>query len=511
MMLSEPTDPIQIRFKYDSIPTCAEFACSDAFIRGLMGPFGSAKSSTCVAEIIRRSRMQRKGRDGVRRTRWAVVRNTYGELTDTTMKTVEQWLPERYFGKLNRSEHFYRVTGIPECDIEIMFRALDKPEHVKKLLSMELTGAWINEAREVPWAVIEAIQGRVNRYPSVAEGGCTWSGVFMDTNPPDSDSSWFKFFEQRKWLKDFQKLIAAGVLPPGSTPEKYAAIFKQPSGLSPLAENLTNLNGGRGYYVRLSIDKTPEWKKVFIDGEYGFVVEGQLVYPEYKDNIHCKDINPVKGLPVIRSWDFGLTPAVAFSQILPDGRWLTFDEMVSENMSVDEFGDEVLEHCARVFREGADFEDWGDPSGSNRVETDKSSSFEILRSKGIKIEGASTNEPKMRQEAVRKALRSPAAVEDEYTPRFVLHSRCKVLRKGFLGGYHRKRLAGAGAGAERYSEKPNKNFYSHVHDGLQYGMVQYFAPELQRPADDEDEDDYYDGAAAQAEGGDTGAYEETGY
>lgn len=39
-------------------------------------------------------------------------------------------------------------------------------------LSLELTGAWVNEAREIPWAVIKALQGRVGRFPAVTDGGC---------------------------------------------------------------------------------------------------------------------------------------------------------------------------------------------------------------------------------------------------------------------------------------------------------------------------------------------------
>ena len=37
-----------------------------------------------------------------------------------------------------------------DLDLEVIFLALDRPEDVKKLLSLELTGIWINEAREIP-------------------------------------------------------------------------------------------------------------------------------------------------------------------------------------------------------------------------------------------------------------------------------------------------------------------------------------------------------------------------
>ena len=61
---------------------------------------------------------------------------------------------------------------------------------MRKLLSLEITGAWCNECRELPKAVIDGLTHRVGRYPTKADGGATWYGIWMDTNPPDSDH-WF--------------------------------------------------------------------------------------------------------------------------------------------------------------------------------------------------------------------------------------------------------------------------------------------------------------------------------
>ena len=173
-------------YDYEHVPTIRDFSRDNNFIRGLMGPFGSGKSSGCVIEIIRRAQAQQPGPDGVRRTRWAVIRNTYPQLKDTTVKTFHQWFAPESFGKWTPSSHDYKITGIKGCEIEIMFRALDRPEHVANLLSLELTGAWVNEAREIPWTIIKALRGRVGRYPAARDGGPSWFGIIMDTNPPGS-------------------------------------------------------------------------------------------------------------------------------------------------------------------------------------------------------------------------------------------------------------------------------------------------------------------------------------
>lgn len=426
-----------------------------------MGPFASGKSTGCVIEIIRRAMAQRQSIDGVRKTRWVVIRNTTPQLVDTTIKTFHQWVPPEHFGRYWESDHTYLIKGVQGCEIEIMFRALDRPDHIRNLLSLEVTGAWVNEAREVPWGIIEALQGRVGRFPSQAMGGITWSGIIMDTNPPDVDSRWYKFFEEEKHPADF------------------AQIFKQPSGLSTAAENLINLPSTE-YYKRLTIGKSIEWKKVYIDGQYGFVIDGKPVYPEYNDAAHCKESQPIKGVPMYRSWDFGLTPACIFSQVLPDGRWLIFDELVLEDtMGADRFSDEVISFSGQNYPD-ADFIDVGDPAGESRAQTDERTCFQILQAKGIDIEGGEQNIT-IRLESVRKPLRSMVGGE----PQFILHPRCKVLRKGFMGAYKFRRMQ---TSAERYTSKPDKDRYSHPHDALQYAATRIFGSALTNMASHLQED-----------------------
>jgi hypothetical protein len=452
---------MDIRYSYDCVPTIREFAGDNSFFRSLMGPLGSGKSSGSVVEIIRRAQAQRRGPDGIRHSRWAVIRNTFPELRDTTIKTVFQWLPPHYFGKYTEHKHSYQVKAFEGVDMEILFLALDRPDDISKLLSLELTGGWINEGREVPWAVYDALQGRVGRWPPQREGGPSWYGMWADTNPPDADSKFYRFFEETKHRDGFARL------------------FKQPSGLSARAENLPNLPGGRNYYDNLAQGKDAEWVKVYVHGEYGFVADGKPVFSEYNDRIHCQDVNPVEGRPVIRGYDFGLTPACTFSQVLPDGRWLVFDELISDNMGIDRFSDEVLEYSSRCFPHGATFEDYGDPAGMQRAQTDERTCFDIMWAKGIEIEGAEQS-LQIRLESIRKPLRTLCDGE----PQFILHPRCKNLRKGFMGGYHYRRMQVSG---ERYTSQPDKNMLSHVMDALEYPATKLFGGGLTRgaPVDDD--------------------------
>lgn len=459
---------------------------SDAFIRGLMGPYGGGKTSGCIWEIIQRGVQQNRDAGGVQRSRWAVVRNSYRQLEDSTIRTVHQWFPPHIHGVWKSSTHDYLIrsmtadTKFPNAEIELCFRALDRPDQIGNLLSTEYTGAWINEGRDVPWAVYEALMGRVGRYPAVRDGGCKWAGIIADTNPSDSDSKWYKFFEDAdhsEAIEAFNKAILkrdphARLL----TPETFARCFKQPSGLSAAAENIANLQPG--YYEKLAIGKADDWIKIYVHGQYGFTLEGKAVFPEYIDSWHCPDkpeFEPrtARGIPIYRSYDFGLTPACVFSQVTPTGRWLIVDEVVADDMGFDMFSDEVLAHSAEhyPFHKGDDWIDIGDPSGDSRVPTDEKTCFQIARAKGINMQSAPQT-PLLRLEGTRKPMSMVVAGR----PKFQLHPRCRRLRKALLGGYHYRRLKVSG---ERYGDKPDKNMHSHVADALCYAGAWLFGNSLQ--------------------------------
>lgn len=454
---------MQIKYSYGPVPTVREFARSDAFLRGLMGPFGSGKSSGAVMEFPKRAQAQRPSPDGVRHTRWAVIRGTYRQLLDTTIKTFHQWMPPHLFGTYNVSNMTYRIEAFEGCECEILFRALDRPDHVDNLLSLELTGGWVNEAREITWSLIEALQGRVGRWPPQRDGGPTWYGIWMDTNPPDSDSKWYKYFEEWLGSDDGKRVNEEYAARNGRA---LAAIFKQPGGLSPNAENLANLPGGRLYYETMAAGKDREWIKVYIDGEYGFVIDGRPVYPEYSDGIHCNEkAEPMRGEPLYRGWDFGLTPACVFGQLNRFGQFVVFDELTSESMGIEAFSDEVLTHCAKNWSKlklgwEPEWLDVGDPAGQQRSPTDEKTCFQVLASKGVYCE------PGMQTLAIRlESVRKPLRTLKSGRPGFLLNPRCKSLRKGFLGGYQFRRMNTV---KERYTDKPDKNEVSHPHDALQY-------------------------------------------
>ena len=433
---------------YKATPTGARFHKSDAFIRIIMGPIGSGKSVAGCWEIFRKACAQEPYK-GIRRSRWVIVRNTYRELIDTTINTYNDWFSDIGYWRKMDMKH---VVEMPledgtEVRYEVLFRALDKPEDIKKLLSLELTGGFLNEAREIPKAVLDMLIGRVGRYPGAMQGGPSWWGVIMDTNPPDQDHWIYTLFEEDK-------------------PEDFE-IFHQPSGMSPEAENKENLPDR--YYERMQHGKDPEWIKVYVHGEYGFVSDGIPVVPEFHQHRHVLNeqiefderfSDNVLHIGV----DFGRTPAAVFGQEI-GGQMQIIDELVTFGIGATHFS-KLLKERIKGFYPEAEIMATGDPAGDNPGEQIDETCIEILQNAGIPIDSAHTNNFTIRRESVSVPL---TTLNMQGDPQLVISPSCTNLIKGMNGGYKYKRMQVSGS--EKFALKPDKNKYSHVCEALQYLML----------------------------------------
>jgi len=425
-------------------PVAAAYLRSDAFVVGIRGPIGSGKSVASVMKLLKIARAQpRSPVDGRRHSRFAIIRNTFPELKTTTIKTWHAWVPQDIGNWRDEGPPCHRITD-SELDIEVLFIALDRPQDVRKLLSLELTAAWINEAREIPKAVLDGLTGRVGRYPDLKHGGCQSPQVIMDTNAPDTDHWWYRLAEV-------------------NTPNDFA-FFAQPSGLTPEAENqhgLSGMAGGHvGYYTRASQGKDPNWVKVYVDGNYGYVLDGKPVYPEFNDALHIQPVAYNIHLPVDVGIDFGLTPAATLAQTDRLGRLGVFDELVTGDMGAVRFAELLRAKFKQYGITKARIT--GDPAGDSRAQTDETTPYQILHAAGIEAEKAETNDFVRRREAV---VRPMSRLVDG-RPGLMIDPRCVMLRKAMAGGYHYRRMQVAGG--EHYRDVPDKGMYSHVAESLQY-------------------------------------------
>lgn len=452
--------------------TLKAFMKDDTFFRALRGPVGSGKSVCCCVEIFRRALQQKKAKDGIRHSRWAVIRNTNPQLKTTTIKTWLDWFPEDEWGKFTWSVPYTHRIQRSDLDLEVIFLALDRPEDVKKLLSLELTGIWINEAREIPKSIIDACTMRVGRFPSMKDGGCTWTGVIADTNAPEEDHWW--------------PIMAGDVPVPDHIPKEEAKMlvkpdnwnfYTQPAGMVEVkdeegsvsdyspnesAENRNNMRSD--YYPNIVRGKTKSWIDVYVMNRLGSIKDGKPVYPMFATDVHVakEEIPVAAGLPVYIGLDFGLTPAGVIGQKVR-GRWLILQEIVAFDMGIVRFTELLRQELATRYPTN-EVMIFGDPAGDFRAQTDESTPFQILRGAGLNARPAPSNDVSLRLESVS----APLGRMIEGSSGFLVDYRCRQLIKGFEGGYQYKRINVSG---ERYDDKPEKNHFSHIHDALQYLML----------------------------------------
>jgi hypothetical protein len=374
--------------------TLDAFMAADAFFRCIVGPFGSGKSAACAVELFRRACQQKPDSKRVRRTKWAAIRATYPQLRNTTIATWQAWFDDR-FGQFRWSPTPQHRIVLPLADgtvldMQVDFVALDGPTAEADLRGAELTGAWINEISEVPKNVVTFALGRVGRFPAVKDGGPTWSGVIADSNAWDQDH----------WLHG-----------PYSEPPEGWRFFKQPGAVvkangqwqpNPAAENLRHLP--TEYYSRQLAGQADDWIKVYLGNEFGFSIDGKVVYPEWSDSIHVapQELDPGPGIPLDIGLDFGLAPAAAICQRTARGQWLVIEELIATDMGLVRFSELLSQKLAQPPYRGFKVRAWGDPAGNARAQTDEKTCLQVVKEHAaIPCAPAPTNEFSIRREAVR--------------------------------------------------------------------------------------------------------------
>lgn len=472
-----PVGPVAHRFVHDR-----------AYLRNIMGPFGSAKTTTCIQAAIMATMWQNPDRNGVRWSRGCITRPTYGQLQDTVMKDWFAWFPQtRENWNGDRMEHKVTldVPGFGQLRMEVLFRACEDRKKAEQVFKgMQLTWYWPNEIDTHDPGEIEFALPRLGRYPPMSKGGCAWYGMFSDMNAPDIDN----------WTYDL--LVEGNMKLPPETIEQMRAVLgkdfriafhRQPGGLEPDAENLMNLP--LGYYERLMIGRSENWINRFVNNQFGAVRNGQPVYPEYNDDFFAAKapLAPVPGIPISLGVDGGATPAVVFGQLDDHGALRVVDELVVfagneddplERFGAEAFGTLVGEYWCEKFAKNQFGHCWYDPTAQHGDEYQDSwirLFWQAFRKEVDKQLGKGWSGQWRCKPAPVKGNRIPARlaavqrhlVVQDGRPRFLLSPTCRHLRRGFNNGYVITRVQMSN-GMGKWKDEPLKNDYSHAHDALQY-------------------------------------------
>lgn len=437
-------------------------------VRGLLGPVGGGKTVTCLFDTLVNASYMPVCRDGVIYHKHVVIGSTYGQIEKNLYPTWFHWLPKqgdnfseneweggggRFGRQLIRFATRRNGRQIP-VNLEVIFAAVGDQSVESFARGFEPTSAQLYEADQHPPNLLGAIIGRFGRYPNADMLGRKpdYRGyVVADYNAPDVDNWTVQAFDENP---------VAGV-----------KLYRQPSGLSPHAENLQNL--ADGHYQKLAALNANDmrWVRRFILVQYGPTTAGQPVYlEEYSDDMHlsAEPLVYLPDRPILLGFDQDLHPACVIAQrssrgqlrvlaeVVPpgDGRMgaRTFAALVRQTLT------DVAPHCEIG---GA----WCDPAGFGGADTEAGElawAEIITHELGIAIEPAPSNEIGLRLQAVRDEL---TFMVEPGAPSLILsRGRTPTLRKGCASHYMFEKRPNEKA----QQKKPVKNRWANVQDALQY-------------------------------------------
>ncbi len=454
-----------------------------------MGPAGSGKTVCSVFKgPLLAAEYLPVCKDGWIRMKLACIRDTYRDFARTALSSWydafpinHPWTHEHSGGQDRPVKHILRyrtrrpgISGWINVEIEMQTGAIGDANVEQFIKGYEITAGWMNECDMMDERVPGLLFQRTGRYPKVEDiapselervsqdgrkafeqMGLTADPnevilpriVWGDFNPPDIDNWTYRFCVKDK-LPGFN-------------------LFRQPSGLSSQAEN--RVGKPRSSYELEAATQQDHIVRRMVHGEFGYALDGKPVYPEFSLQRHVSDsaIKPREGIPLSLGFDAGGSPACSIDQFLPNGQNLSLHEICAQpGTGPGRFSEMVMEVLLARFKGFAIGEAWGDPSafwGADRQAGELSFMETVSRALNINILPAPSNEPAIRQEAVRWYLGAPI---DANTERMLVDpTHCPTLIGGFAAHYKLTKQASAGATDVLAVQK---NAYSHIHDAKQY-------------------------------------------
>ncbi|MDE2040647.1 MAG: hypothetical protein KGJ45_11625 [Elusimicrobia bacterium] len=438
----------------------------------IRGPIGSGTSSASCMKIYRQAISQRKSTlTGKRRSKWIIVRSTYPELLETTIKTWLDWFPEHLYGRMTWERPPVHEVRVGDVELDVIFLALDEAEDIKKLRSLEYTGVWFNELEFANKPIFDEAESRTGRFPSMKEGGSNWDGVIADMNAPPEDH----------WLP----VLTGEVPPPEEMPEAERELLGLPSNwgyhiqppaldeirdsrgvvvgykTNPRAENLKWLKPG--YYEEKARGKTKAWIDSRLRNVITLVIDGDPVWPSFNLDTHvaAMPLLPVKGHEVIIGMDFGRRPCAVFMQEINNRVFVQF-ELRAYGASSITFAPIFKKFLEKNYP-GFKYRIYGDPKGQDKGQAHERTSYDIFKANGIIVTPAP-----VKNNALPPRL---AAVDSLLTtmhhglPRFQISpTGCPTLKAAMAGRYHVKKNALG-------DPEPVKDKFSDVADCVQYAAL----------------------------------------
>jgi hypothetical protein len=422
----------------------------------LMGPVGGGKTTVGLWKGVLSSYLWPETAPGLRQVKFGVIRRLYKDLEKTTIPSWQRWFP-RTMGNWrgaagDPATHdlvLPHPSGSGRVELRVEFIATGDLRIEEALRGYEPSFIFIDETDTAPENALTFSYQRAGRFPSqtlARNPKMVWGAC----NAPE---------EGNHVVRDFM-----------DEPQPGHVLYRQPSGLSPAAENLAVL--GADYYQKMALALPAFERKRFIENIPGLSRGAEAVYEEFNPDLHIadRDLAPIPGRPVIVGMDAGGTPAACVMQIAANGQRRILAEIsthAKEGGSITgphRFGEALAELLAARFR-GMQVRGIADPSaayGADKANGEASWVEIVARVAGIPVAPAPTNDPTIRREALRLPM---TKLIDGRAPGLLVCPSCKLVKRGLASDYRWTVTAG------RRTGNTLKNWASHLIEAAQYGAL----------------------------------------
>lgn len=313
----------------------------------------------------------------------------------------------------DKTNYFIRLAN----GSEIWLCGLDN-SRVEKILGMEFSTIYFNEASELDYHPIQIVISRL------AEKNALIKRVWFDFNPP-SKSHW------SYWL------FIRGIDPieevPIENPEDYGHHLMNPR------DNLENIDEE---YLKILERMPKEDRERFLEGKFSDSSDGQAYY-EFNRDLHVTEMVLKRSGTIFIGQDYNVDPATALVFQYINREFHIIDEVFLRNSDTYKVASELTKrgYVGSVIP---------DSTGKNRKTSGKSD-FDIMRESGFRIEASYNPFVRDRVNNVNRLLKAN---------RIKIHPRCKKL----IGDLEKVVWKD-----DKLDQKGENKLLTHISDCLGYG------------------------------------------
>jgi hypothetical protein len=447
-------------------PVAAAFEGSDALNPIIVGPVGSGKTTAAVrkiARIARRCPSQIDIVDGVesavKRCRVAIVAADYRILWKNLIPSYWKVFPQewgKWRGGVNEpAVHHMQIIGGEEdgrrliLDIRVDFIGVGDKSLDDLTRGLEITAAYIYEFDTLPQETIAKFFSRCGRYPNMGDGKAqdlVPRQVWCDCNAFDVDHwAYPECFE---------------------TPPPGRETFVQPGGRAANAENVQNV--GRRYYDDLVAVLKPWEVDRLVDNRFAPDRPGAVIFADFRPDWHLSatplPVNPA--LPLLVGVDPGLNAAAVVMQRRGRYAWSVLAELATppgEIATAEAFGRALADLLKQNFPRHPALAICDPAAAARSAVSGEAWMRAFIGGFDYPTRLAASNRVKGVDGRI-AAVRSCLTTQSGGVPGLLIDPSCKMVRKGFSGGYRWKVEKSTGKRTDEIDKTPS----SHATEAVQY-------------------------------------------